>query len=617
MCINCRLTEAMGRLITSAEGNPNQHPLRLDSNRRQFVNGSLALVAAVSLAGASSQARSQQALTKRRAESKGPPSVAFRNGAVYTVNSKQPWAEAVAVRDKHIIAVGSNAEIDKITGPETKVVDLNGRMMLPGFVEGHTHPLLGSFFTSGIDLQVPTRDDALELIAQYAKDNPTGPVRGFGWRVDMFPPEGPSKADLDEIVPDRPAFFFAIDAHSMWVNSKALELAGINRETPDPIPGFSYYARDAKGEPTGYVMELPSILATVNAIDPITVSSMGRFLQDWLPKAAAAGITTVLDAGVPPVGDDQTALIQIYTDLEKNNRLPFRVVASYAVKGPPIENVVREVHRLSQRINTELVQARMLKIFADGTQGGYTAVLLEPYTDKPDTLGESPFSQDEMARMIMEAEAVGIDVHVHACGEGAIRMTLNAFEAALKANPSYNRRHSIAHLVLIDDQDIPRFGKLGVTAQFSANWMSADPDTVDTLTERYGPERQKLVYRPRSVLKAGGTVSFGADWPAAGYFATYKPLDAIQVAVTRQLIGNPDAPILEPVNERMEVEEAIHANTLGSAYQLRMEDEIGSIETGKLADLIVLDKNILSVDKYDIAKTHIDMTMMNGRFTHK
>jgi predicted amidohydrolase YtcJ len=193
---------------------------------------------------------------------------------------------------------------------------------------------------------------------------------------------------------------------------------------------------------------------------------------------------------------------------------------------------------------------------------------------------------------------------------------LTAFEAAIAANPKRDRRHSMAHLVLVDDADIPRFARLGVNAQFSANWMSADPDSVDILLERYGPERQRKIYRPRSILETGGTISFGTDWPAAGYFATFKPLDAIQVAVTRQLIGKPDAPVLEPASERLDLAQAVHANTMGAAHQLRMEHQVGSIEAGKHADLIVLEKNIFAVDKHDIAKVRIDMTMMNGRFTH-
>ncbi|HET6320411.1 MAG TPA: amidohydrolase family protein, partial [Hyphomicrobium sp.] len=331
MCINCRLAEAIGHL-TGAKARTASAPL---FDRRWFLERSLAGAAAVSLPMPTVAFAQDRPVSTAEPEA-GPPQVIFRGGRIFTQAADKPWAQAVAVRGKKILAVGEDAEIEKLAGPDTRTIDLDGRLMLPGFVEGHTHPFLGSFFTNGVDLQLPTGKDALAAIADYAQANPTGPVRGFGWRVDMFPPEGPSKADLDAIVPDRPAYFFAIDAHSLWANSKALEMAGVTRDTPDPIPGFSYYARDENGDATGYVLEVVAVLTIVNAVAAISVTGMSDLLAEWLPKAAAAGITTVFDAGVPPIGDDQGQLIQRYTDLERRGVLPFRVVASYSVKGPPV-----------------------------------------------------------------------------------------------------------------------------------------------------------------------------------------------------------------------------------------------------------------------------------------
>lgn len=184
------------------------------------------------------------------------------------------------------------------------------------------------------------------------------------------------------------------------------------------------------------------------------------------------------------------------------------------------------------------------------------------------------------------------------------------------ANPPRDRRHGLAHLVYVDDADIARFGKLGVVAQLSANWMSADPDTTRILPQRLG-ERARRMVRPKAVLDAGGIVAFGTDWPAAGYYSTYKPLESIQVAITRQLLDDPAAPVLEPADERLSLEQAIRANTMGGAYQLRMEDQIGSIRAGKLADLVVLRKNLFEVGKHEVARVPVDMTMMNGRFTYE
>jgi hypothetical protein len=546
-----------------------------------------------------------------------PADFVFHNGRVYTLDESVRWAEAVAVTGKTITWVGDSAAALTFAGPDTQVIDLNGKLLMPGFVEGHTHPFLGSFLTSGVDLQVPTLAEALDAIAAYAKANPAGAVRGFGWRVDMFGPLGPTRAELDRVLPDRPGFFFAIDGHSLWANSKALEMAGVGRDTPDPVPGFSYYARDDDGEPTGYVLEVNAVLGLVDAVEPISPETMGTLIEGWLPKASAAGITSVFDAGVPPIGDDQGSILRIYTDIEKRDLLPFRVVASYSVRTTPIEGTVEKFSALRDEIVSDLVSIDVVKIIGDGTQGGYTAWLLEPYADKPESTGASPFTEEQWHRLVGDVDAAGYDVHIHACGERTARVGLDAIERAIAANPPRDRRHAVAHLVYVEDGDAPRFGQLGVTAQFSANWMSADPDTIENMGARYGAPRKDLLYRTQNVLRSGGRISLGTDWPAAGYFSTYKPLDSIQIGVTRQLIGAADAPVLAPADQALTVEEAVHANTLGAAYQLRLDDRVGSVEAGKLADLIVLDRNIFEIDPHEIHRATVTMTMMNGRIRHQ
>lgn len=541
----------------------------------------------------------------------------FRNGPIYTVAGPAPWAQAVAVKGNTITHVGDEAGAMAMAGPATRVVDLDGKLLMPGFVEGHIHPFLGAFLTSGVDLQVPTGDDALAAIAAYAAENPNGPVRGFGYRVDMFGPDGPNRYELDRVLPDRPGFFFAIDAHSLWVNSKALEMAGIGRDSPDPIPGFSYYVRDEHGEPTGYLMEVPAALGLVNAIEPLSAQSMATLLDGWLPKASEAGITSVFDAGVPPIGGDQAALLNIYTDVERRGALPFRVVASYSVKEAPVDDTVAKLTDIRNRVSGDLVGVDVVKIVGDGTQGGYTAWLIGPYADKPDSVGGSPFTEDQWHKLIGDVDAAGFDVHVHACGEQTARTALDSIERAIAANPPRDRRHTIAHLVYVEEPDNQRFGELGVVAQFSANWLSADPDTLENMAARYGTPRQDLLYRPQEVLRSGGRISLGTDWPAAGYFSTYKPLDAIQTGVTRQLVGQPDAPVLAPDDQRLSVAEAVHANTLGAAYQIRLDGKVGSLEVGKLADMIVLDQNILEIDPHHIHQAKVTMTMMNGQIRHE
>ncbi len=588
-------------------------PRPLSTSLRTALRAGALLVAATSLAACSTTGESPSPAPAENADA----DVVFHRGRVYTLNETAPWAQAIAVTGNTITYVGDDDGAMALAGPDTRVVDLAGRLLMPGFVEAHIHPFLGAFLTTGVDLQVPTGDDALAAIADYARQHPTGPVRGFGWRVDMFGPQGPTRADLDRVLPDRPGFFFAIDGHSLWANSTALEMAGVSRDTADPIPGFSYYVRDGNGDPTGYILEVDAVLSLVNAIEPISPGNMRTLLESWLPRASEAGITALFDAGVPPIGDDQGALIGLYTDVEERGALPFRVVASYSVKSPPVDGAVAALTDIRDRISSELVTVGVVKIIGDGTQEGYTAWLIEPYADKPDSTGGSPFTEQQWRQLISEVDAAGFDVHVHACGERTARTALDAIEAAVAANPPRDRRHTIAHLVYVADPDSGRFADLGVVAQFSANWMSADPDTVENLAARYGRPRQDLLYRIQDVARAGGRISLGTDWPAAGYFSTYRPLDSIQIGVTRQLIGEPDAAVLAPADQRLTVEQAVHANTLGAAYQIRLDDRVGSLQAGKLADLIVLDRNIFDIDPHDIHRAEVQLTMMNGRVVHE
>lgn len=546
--------------------------------------------------------------------------MAFTNGAVYTMAAAQPQAQAVAINGNKILAVGSTSSVQAFIGPKTTVIDLQGQMLLPGFVEGHTHPFLGAYFTSGVDLQFPTLQEALDAITAYVAANPTGPLRGFGWRMDMFPPDGPNRQMLDAIISDRPIMLFAIDVHSLWVNSKALEIAKIDASTPDPTPGFSYFYRDAQGNPTGFVLEVNAELMVVNEVEPVTVQTMSNYLLGWFPKAAAAGITSLFDASVPPLSGDEGDIIQVYANYEASGQMPFRVVACHAATAPGnVATAASTTVALSQRFNSPLVQARVLKIVADGTEEGWTAFMLEPYTDQPKMgVGTPPFSQDQMNSMVAAADLAGIDVHIHACGDATVRMGLNAIQAAIASNPARDRRHTIAHNVLVDDADIPRFAQLGVIAEFSPNWHSYDPDTTEILLERLGPQRQAKLYRPNSVINAGGRISMGTDWPAAGYYSTYKPLDAIQIGVTRKLLGKTDSdPALQPASECLQLSDALAANTINAAYQLKMDTQVGSIEVGKLADFVVLQNNLFNIPASTIAQTPITMTMMNGAFTYR
>ncbi|HET7881461.1 MAG TPA: amidohydrolase [Acetobacteraceae bacterium] len=541
--------------------------------------------------------------------------IVFRNGPVYTVNASMPWARAVAVTGKRIAFVGDDAGVRSFIGPQTRVVDLAGRMLLPGFVEGHIHPLIGATLTRGVDLQFDTREEMLAALTAYRDETGNvGVVRGYGWRYGAFPATGPRKEDLDAIWPEVAVILIAIDGHGGWVNSQALALAGVTKDTKDPLPGFSTFERDpATREPTGYLVEVPAIVQVNNAIEPFSSDYVAQSLAEWLPAASAAGITTVFDAGMQIVPD--TEGFAIYGRLERDGKLPFRVIGSHYHNNPAVDPVpvIQALHR---EFNSELVKASVLKLNIDGGDAQRTAAFLAPYADAPETSGDTLVPPDLFADIIRRADREGINIHIHSYGDRATRLSLDAFEAAIEANPLRDRRNSLAHLFVVAPDDIARFAKLGVVAQFSTQW--AVPDASQAVTRaRLGQPRSSELYRWGSILRQGGVLSLGTDWPAAGYYSTYRPLEAIEIATTRRELNKPEGPQLLPVDEVIPLGAALRAATIGPAWQLGMDREIGSIEAGKLADLVVLENNLFEIAPDRIHRTKVAMTVMNGQVRHE
>ncbi|RBP16448.1 hypothetical protein DFR50_10590 [Roseiarcus fermentans] len=542
--------------------------------------------------------------------------IVFRNGPVYTVDGARPWARAVAVKGKRIVFVGDEAGVQPLLGPRTRVVDLSGKMLLPGFVEGHIHPLIGATLTRGVDLQLNSREEILAALEAYReKIGSVDVVRGFGWRYFAFPATGPRKEDLDAIWPDVPVILLAIDAHSAWVNSQALALAGVTRDTKDPLPGFSVFERDpASGEPTGYLVEVPAIMQVNNAVEPFSADYVAESLAQWFPKAAAAGVTTVFDAGMQLVPEAEG--FGMYAKAERDGTLPFRVVGSYYYNNPEIDPLP-VIQALRREFHSELVKASVLKLSIDGGDAQYTAAMLAPYSDKPGTSGDTLLPPDLFADIVRRADRAGLDIHIHAYGDRGARLSLDAIEAAIEANPPRDRRNALAHLILVDPADVPRFGKLGAVAQVSAQWAVPDQQWRDVTRVRWGEARGDALYSVKAILDHGGVVSLGTDWPAAGYYSTWRPLEAIEIATTRRELDKPEGPRLPPFEQALSLDEALRANTMGAAWQLGMDHEVGSIEAGKLADLVVLDRNLFEAAPHDIHRSRVVMTVMNGRVTHE
>ena len=544
----------------------------------------------------------------------------FKNGAVYTIDSKNPTAQAIAITGKHISYVGTNNGVVAFIGDKTQVIDLKGQMLLPGFIESHIHPTM-ALVAEGADLQFDSLDELLASVKKWAEAHPDAKViRGFGWRYSLFPTTGPTKEPLDKLFPDRPVFLFAIDGHSGWVNSKALEMAGVNAKSPDPVPGFSFYARDPKtGEPTGWVVEGPAEQAVFFNLQPPSAELAIAAMTEMLPKFSAAGITAVFDAGISTMPTEDG--LDGYQNLEKENKLPIRVVASYYWNNPATEDPAGIALKLRDKYHSELVQFRALKVNADGGEAQHTAVMLKPYFDRPGFHGDYLLDPKLMEAAVLKAQANGLDTHCHCYGDAALRTYLDIVAKAEKQYPNSPSRHTLAHALLITDPDVPRFKELNVTMQTSAQWITPDPYS-EMVVQILGPDVVNTEWaRMNSVLKAGGRLALGTDWPAAGYVSSYRPLEAIQVALTRAILpqyGDKQfTPIMPPADERITLDEALKAYTMGSAYVLDMEKTIGSLEVGKLADLVVLEKDLYKIPPADISTTKVRLTMMNGKVTYK
>jgi len=540
----------------------------------------------------------------------------FTHGKVYTMSPAAPWQQAVAIKGNKIIYVGDDLHIAKFIGKSTKEIDLQGKMLLPGFVESHIHPFSATI-TTGADLQSDSMKAVLEKVKAWADAHPQEKVvTGFGWRYNLFDSSGPNKLDLDAIIPDRPVFLFAIDGHSAWVNSKALEMAGVTPSTPDPEYPFSYFKRDEKtGELTGWLVEVPAEIMVKNKLDETTPASALNALKRQLPLFSAAGITAVFDAGVLVVPTEDG--LGIYQKLEKEMNLPIRVVGCYYWNNPQFEDPVGKVMSLKAKYNSELVQVKALKINVDGGDLQHTAVMRKPYASRPGFHGDFLLNPALINAAVLKAQANGIDTHSHSYGDGAVKAHIDAVELARKAYPNSKSRHTIAHAIYMTDEEIARLTKLDIIAQFSAQWAVPDPG-IKVSVDIIGKDVAFKEYmRIASVIKAGGRVAFGTDWAAAGYTSTYKPLDAIQVATTRAILPQYGLkqfqPQMPPVNEVISLADALKASTIGAAYVLGLEDKIGSVEVGKLADLVVLEQNLFDIPKENIAGTQVLLTMSNGK----
>jgi len=528
----------------------------------------------------------------------------FRGGAVYTVDSLHPHATAVAVTGSHIVYVGDDAGAARLIGPSTRVIELRGRMLLPAFHDSHVHPVTaGTRMTECALDDLTTPAQVADSIARCARAHPEEPwFRGHGWQLPVFAHANPSRALLDSLVPDRPAYVRAADGHSAWVNSRALALAHVTAATADPPNGRIEH--DAAGNPSGTLREDAADLVS-SILPPLTAADRVAGLERALRLASSLGIVGLQEASA------DSDILAAYRTLDQRHALTARVVASIYVDPAKGVAQIPGMMRLRAYFAGDRIRATSAKIFADGVIESHTAALLEPYTDTHER-GPANLSPGAFDTLVTALDRAGFQVHVHAIGDRAVHMALDAIAAAQRANGAHDARDHIAHLEMIDTLDLPRFKALGVFANFQALWAYRDSYIADLTEPVLGPERSSRLYPLGSVAAAGGTIVGGSDWGVT----SLNPLEAIQVAVTRRA---PDAPAGDPwlPRERVSLARMIAAYTIEGARLAFDERITGSIETGKAADLVVLDRDLFAIPPEQISRARVLLTMLDGHDVYR
>ena len=529
----------------------------------------------------------------------------FRHGSVYTMDAARSWAGAVAVRHGRVVYVGPDTVPPDLIGPHTLVVDLHGGMLLPAFQDAHVHLIDGGVELG--DCNLNEAEDAAAVVAAIracARAHPQEPwVRGSGWQLPYFPDGNPRKELLDSLVPDRPAFLWAADGHSAWANSRALAQAGITRDTRDPDNGR--IERDPRTrEPSGTLRE--SAAELVDRVLPArSDAELAAGLERAQRLAHAFGITTIFDA------DAEEPELRGYTAGDKAGRLQLRVVAALDASGSG-DTMLARLRDWRTRYTTEHVHPVAATLYQDGVIEARTAAMLAPYLDRQGDAGRPIRDQAALNAVTRALDREGFQIHVHAIGDRAIRMSLDALEEVAKANGPRDRRPGIAHLELIDPADIPRFRRLGAVANFQARWANGDEYLTKMTESALGPARNRWLYPIASVARTGALLAGGSDWSVS----SLDPLEAIEVGITHREPGDTVTPPWNPA-ERVDLPTMLAMYTINAAWAMHQERETGSIEVGKLADLIVLDRDLFAQPAWRIHEAKVVRTLYEGRTVYQ
>ncbi|HUF66088.1 MAG TPA: amidohydrolase [Gemmatimonadaceae bacterium] len=529
--------------------------------------------------------------------SSAPVTLALVNARVWTADARRPWAEAVAVSGDRIVAVGSSAEVQKLAGPETRVVDAAGRMVVPGFFDSHLHFVDGGHTLASVQLRdAPTPAEFVRRIREFAASAPPGTwITGGNWDHENWGGELPTRQWIDSVTQNNPVWINRLDGHMSLANGLALAAAGVTSATADVEGGV--IERTAQGEPTGILKDNAKGLVS-RVVPPVQPDIDDHALDAAMNYVAALGITSVVN-----MGDWND--VDVFRRAHGTGRLRTRIYAAV-----PLSSWSRLRDEVAANGRGDYwLRIGGLKAYVDGSLGSRTAAMLQPYNDAPDEKGVFVTRRDSLYEWTRDADAAGLHVMVHAIGDAANRMQLDIFEQVARENGVRDRRSRIEHAQHLNPADVPRFAALGVIASMQPYHAIDDGRWAG---RRVGPHRIGEAYVFRSLVDSRARLAFGSDWDVE----PATPLGGIYAAVTRRTLDNLNPGGWVP-EQKISVEEALRAYTIDAAYAEFTEREKGSLEVGKLADMVLLDRDITRVPPETIRDARVLLTVVGGRVVHE
>ncbi|MFE4706420.1 amidohydrolase [Peribacillus simplex] len=524
--------------------------------------------------------------------------VIISSNTVFTGLSDQPEPASIAIKGNKIVAIGSEEEIKHYAGEHTKIYQFKDQLIMPGFHDFHLHIMQGAVALNSVNLfAARSEDEALDMIHEFAESKSENHwVIGFTWDEGYWDTQQlPTRHSLDRILSKRPALMFHSEGHYAWVNTKALEIAKITRHSENPSYGI--IGRDENGEPNGILYE-QAMDGVIRHAFNLSNAHKNEIFSNFLAHTASLGVTAAHDLH----GLKNIESLDVFKEFEDKGKLTTRIHLWPALNGN-----LEHSKQLREKYQSDKLRVSGLKQFIDGVITARTAYLLEPYADQPETRGETSFPPETIKKWVVDADKEGFSIRFHAIGDGAIRLALDAYEEVQRANDKRDSRHAVEHIEVIHPVDIHRFKELGVTASMQPDHLAMSERGV--YTERIGTERETHVFSINTLQKAGANLAFGTDFP----IDILNPLLQIYRAVTR--IDSSGKTIWHP-HERITLAEALKAYTAGPAYGAFREQELGTLEVDKLADIVVLERNLFEVPVEEIPDTKVQLTIMDGKVVY-